>query len=81
MRFVVNSGILPLQMDPLSCHTAVPKLLKEAGINDVKIRTCYCCNKDKRVVFEVEATSKDFLANALQKIDFPVESIMETQKM
>jgi len=81
MKFIVNSAILPTQLDPVACNTAVPKMLKTAGFKDIQIKTCYCCNKDKKVVFEVDATSKDALAKALEKINFPVESIMETQKM
>jgi hypothetical protein len=80
MKFIVNSGILPTQLDPWACNTAVPKMLKDAGFKDINIKTCYCCSKDKKVVFEVNAPSKDALAKALAKIDFPVESIMETEK-
>jgi hypothetical protein len=80
MKFVVNSGILPMQFDPLACNTAVPKMLKDAGYKDVLVKTCYCCNTDRKVVFEVDAPSKDALAESLKKINFPVESIMETVK-
>jgi len=81
MKFVVNSGILPLQIDPGTCYTEIPKMLKSAGFSNVQIKTCYCCNKDRKVVFEVDAPNKDALSKALEKIDFPVETIMETQKM
>lgn len=76
----MNSDVLPLQIDPLSCHTAIPKMLKTAGFEDVHVKTCYCCSKDKKVVFEVDAPNADVLAKALEKIDFPFVSIMEAQK-
>jgi hypothetical protein len=81
VKFIVNSGILPTQLDPTACNTAVPKKLKDAGIKDVHVRVCYCCNKDMKVVFEIDAPSKDAVAEALAKIDFPVESIMEAEKI
>jgi len=79
-KFIVNSGILPLQIDTVSCNTAIPKMLMGAGYKNIKIKTCYCCNQDRKVVFEVDADNKDALSEALNKIEFPVESIMETEK-
>jgi hypothetical protein len=79
--FIVNSAILPKEMDPAHCAMGTPKMLKDAGINDVKVRTCYCCGKDGKVVMEFEAPNKESLSNALKKIELPVESIMEAEKV
>ena len=80
MKFIVNSSILPTEIGAMTCNTEIPKKLKDAGINDVSVITCYCCSEDDKVVFEADASSKDALAEALTKINFPVDSIMETEK-
>jgi hypothetical protein len=79
-KFIVNSGILSSQVEVRDCSVVIPKMLKQAGIKDVRIRTCYCCHHDRKVIFEADAQTKESLSTALGKIDFPVESIMEAEK-
>jgi ribosomal protein S11 len=59
------------------------EVLKKAGIKDVNLITCYCCSPPdmKKVITEFEAPTKEALAMALQKIEFPVDSITEVTKV
>ena len=56
-------------------------MLRDTGAKDIKFRTCYCCSAEGKVVCEFDAPNKESLSEALRKIDFPVESIMETTKL
>lgn len=80
-RFIVNSTIMPSEIDPMVCATGIPQMLKDAGIKNVHIRNCYCCNAERKVIFETEAENKESLSEALKKIDFPLESISEVTKI
>ena len=80
-KFIVNSAILPGSMDPKACAMGAPKMLANAGIKDAKIKSCYCCGPEGRVVFVAEAESKEALLEALNKINVPVASIMETEEV
>ncbi len=79
--FVVNSDLVAVGMDPVACAMGTPKMLKKAGIKDVKVKACYCCGPEGKAVFEVEATSKEAVSEALEKINLPVTSIMEAKKV
>ncbi len=68
-------------MDPVAWIMGTSRMLKDTGVKDIKFRTCYCCSTEGRVVCEFEASSKESLSKVLRKIDFPVESIMETVKV
>jgi uncharacterized protein YegP (UPF0339 family) len=78
-RFIVESEILPEDMDPVACSMGIPTMLRNAGITDVEAIRCYCCEEEGKVVVEFEAPSVKALSNALKKIDFPIKSTMETQ--
>ena len=80
-KFIVNSAILPPKMDPKVCATNAPKMLENAGIKDTKIKSCYCCGPEGRVVFVAEAESKEAVLDALNRINVPVASIMETEEV
>lgn len=80
-KFVVNSTIPSGGMDPVAWIMGTQKMLKDAGAEDIKFRTCYCCSAEGKVVCEFEASSKESLSEVLKKIDFPTESIMETTKV
>ncbi len=80
-KFVVNSTIPPGRMDPVAWIMGTSKMLRATGAKDIKFRTCYCCSAEGKVVCEFEASSKESLSEGLRKIDFPVESIMETIKV
>ena len=80
-KFIVNSAILPEEIDPVACAMGIPKMLRDAGVKDIDVKTCYCCGAEGKVIFEFEAPSKESLSKALRKIDLPVESMMETTKV
>jgi uncharacterized protein YegP (UPF0339 family) len=77
-RFIVQSEILPEDIDPLACSMGIPVMLKKSGVEDVEVIRCYCCEEEGKVVVEFEAPSSTRLAAALRKIDFPILSTMET---
>ncbi len=76
-KFIVNSAILTPNMDPLACSMGLPKMLRNKGIRDIKVVTCYCCGEHGKVVAHFEAPNKEYLSKALRAINFPAESIME----
>ena len=80
-KFLVNSAILSPNMDPMACAVGAPKMLINAGIKDVKIRSCYCCGPDGRIVLVAEANSREALLEALNKISLPVASILEVEEI
>ena len=71
-KFIVNSAILPGNMDPMACAVGAPKMLANAGVKDAKIISCYCCGPEGRVVFVAAAASREALLDALSKINVPV---------
>lgn len=80
-KFIVNSAILPGNMDPMACAVSAPKMLMNAGVKNAKIESCYCCGSEGRVVFVAEAESREALLDALNKINLPVASIMEAEEV
>ncbi len=80
-KFIVNSAILPSSMDPMACAVGAPKMLMNAGVKDVKIKSCYCCGPEGRTVFVMEAETKEMLLEALNKINVPVASVMEAEEV
>ncbi len=79
--FVVNSAILTPGTDPRACALGSPQRLEQAGVENVKLKNCYCCGPQDRVVFIVEAESQDAALNAFFKINVPVASILEAEEM
>ncbi len=80
-KFIVNTAILPSSLDPMACAVGAPKLLMNAGVKDVKIRSCYCCGPEGRSVFVVEADTKEAVLEALNKVNVPVASVMEAEEV
>ena len=80
-KFVVDSTIPPGKLDPIAWIMGTSKMLRDTGAKDIKFRTCYCCSAEGKVVCEFDAPNKESLSEVLRKIDFPVESIMETKKL
>ena len=80
-KFLVNSAILPATMDPMACATGTPKMLEKAGIKNVKVKSCFCCGQEGKIVFVAEAESKESLMDALTKINMPVASISEAEEV
>ncbi len=85
-RFIVNSKAPQIQLNRLTCAIGTSNVFDRAGIKDVHLKTCYCCapeeNADvQKALIEFEAPSKEALEAALQKIAFPVDSIVEVTKI
>lgn len=82
-RFIVYSGIPKNQLDPTACLLGTDAVLKNTGVKDVHLKNCYCCSPPdiNKVIMEFEASSKEGLEAALQKIQFPVDSITEVTKV
>ena len=79
--FVVNSAILRPTMDAKACALGAPKMLMQAGIKAVKLRSCYCCSSEGRVVFIVDGESSEAVLGAFNRINVPVASIMEAEEI
>ncbi|HTY74730.1 MAG TPA: hypothetical protein VMD05_04110 [Candidatus Nanoarchaeia archaeon] len=84
-RFIVNSKAHQNQLNRLTCFIGTTDVLKRTGIEDVNLKTCYCCSPEsnagvEKALIEFEAPSKEILEAALQKIAFPVDSIIEVTK-
>jgi hypothetical protein len=60
---------------------AIPKLLSDAAIGDVRYKTAYCCTPDKKAILEFEGPNKSAVENALKKINLPLQSIMEARRI
>lgn len=80
-EFIVNTAILTPKMDPKVCAANAPTMLQNAGIKDTSIVSCYCCSTEGRVVFVVKADDRDKVLDALNRINVPVASIMETEEV
>jgi hypothetical protein len=79
--FVVNSAILSPTMDAKACAIGAPKMLKNAGVENVKVTSCYCCGEEGRVVFIMEGDNRDAVLEAFLKVNVPVASIMEAEEV
>ncbi len=77
--YLVSSDVK--SMDIMACANGIPKLLKDAGVGNVSVKTCYCCGPEGKMVVEFTAPDRETLSKALEKIEFPVSSIMETKKV
>ena len=79
--FVVNSAILTPTIDAKACAVGAPKMLKNAGVENVKVKSCYCCGSEGRVAFIMEGKDRDTVLEAFQKVNVPVASIMEAEEV
>lgn len=85
-RFIVNSKVPQIQLNRLTCVIGTTNVFERAGIRDVYLKTCYCCSPEtnadvEKALIEFEAPSKEALEAALQKINFPADSIVEVTKV
>ncbi len=80
-KFIVNSAILSSDLDPMACAVGAPKMMMNAGIKDVKIKSCYCCGAEGRSMFVVEAETKDAVLEAMNKVNIPIASIVEAEEV
>jgi hypothetical protein len=68
-------------MDAKACAVGAPKMLLQAGVKSVKLRSCYCCSSEERVVFVVDGESSGAVLDAFNRINVPVASIMEAEEV
>ena len=80
-KFIVNTAILTPKMEPKTCAANAPSMLKNAGIKDVRLLSCYCCSSEARVIFVAEAENKEKVLEALNRINVPVASIIEAEEV
>jgi hypothetical protein len=60
---------------------ALPKMLSDARIENVKYKTAYCCTPDRKAILEFESPDKAAVESALKKINFPFNAVMEAKKI
>lgn len=85
-RFIVNSKVPRIQLNRLTCIIGTTNIFERTGIKDIYLKTCYCCSPEEnagvnKALIEFEAPSVEALEAALQKISFPVDSIVEVSKI
>jgi hypothetical protein len=79
--FIVSSAILRPAQDPKTCAVGAPKMLMQAGIRNVTLRSCYCCSEYGNVVFVVEGENRDTVLDAFRRINVPIASILEAEEI
>ena len=79
--FIVSSAILRPAQDPKACAVGAPKMLVQAGIRNVTLRSCYCCSEYGNVVFVVESENRDIVLEAFRRINVPIASILEAEEI
>ncbi len=80
-KFIVNSDVPPEQLDVPSWITGVPNLLRNANIENVRLKTAYCCTPDRKVIAEFEGPDKETVSSALKKVSMPFTVVMEATKV
>lgn len=79
-KFIVNSDVQAPGTD-VSFVRAIPGMLSSAKIENVKLKTAYCCTPDRKIIAEFEGPDKETVSNALSKINMPFSGIMEATKV
>ena len=79
--FIVSSAILRPAQDPKACAVGAPKMLMQAGIRNIKLRSCYCCSDYGNVVFVVDGENRDGVLEAFNRINVPIASILEAEEI
>jgi len=79
--FVVNSNVPVGKVDVPAWVLAIPKMIAEANVGDIKYKTAYCCTPDRKVIAEFEGPDKDAVKKALTKIGMPFTAVMEARKV
>lgn len=79
--FIVSSAILRPIQDPKACAVGAPKMLMQAGIRNIKLRSCYCCSDYGNVVFVVDGENRGGVLDAFNRINMPVASILEAEEI
>jgi len=79
-KFIVNSDV-PAARTDVSVVRAIPKMLRSEKIENVKLKTAYCCTPDRKIIAEFEGPDKETVSSALSKINMPFTVIMEVTKV
>jgi len=79
--FVVNSDIPVGKLDVPAWVLSIPKMLMNAGTDNVRYKTAYCCTPDKKVIAEFEGPDKETVRKALKGINMPFTAVMEATKV
>ncbi len=79
--YVVNTAILRPVQDPKACAIGAPKMLMQAGVRNIRLRSCYCCSEFGSVVFVLDGENRDDILDAFRRINVPVASIMEVEEV
>ncbi len=79
--YIVNSAILRPAQDPKACAIGAPKMLIRAGIQTIKLKSCYCCAEQGSVIFVVEGEDRESVLEAFNRINVPVASILEAEEV
>jgi len=79
--FVVNSRIPAGKTDATTWLLSIPKMLTNAGTDNVRYKTAYCCTPGKKVIAEFKGPDKRTVSKALKGIGMPFTSITEAKKV
>jgi hypothetical protein len=85
-RFLVNSKVQQIPLNRLTCVIGTTDVFGKEEIEDVHLKTCYCCSPEtnadvEKALIEFEAPSKMALEGALEKIASPFDSMIEVKKV
>jgi hypothetical protein len=81
MKFIVNSDVPAEMLDMPAWIGGVPKMLRNAKIENVRLKTAYCCTPERKVIAEFEGPDKETVSSALTKINLPFTVVMEATKV
>jgi len=56
-------------------------MLRNAKIENVNLKTAYCCTPDRKIIAEFEGPDKETVSSALSKINMPFTLVMEATKV
>jgi hypothetical protein len=79
--YIVNTAILRPAQEPKACALGAPKMLMNAGIKGVTLRSCYCCSEFGSVIYVLDGPNRDSVLEAFNRINVPVASIMEAEEI
>ena len=79
--FIINTAILRPAQEPTACARGAPKMLMQAEIKDITLRSCYCCSEYGSVIFVLDGPSRDRVLDSFRKINVPIASIMEAEEI
>jgi len=79
--FIVNSDVPQGQLDAARWLVGVPLVLRDSKIENVRLKTAYCCTPDRKIVAVFEGPDKETVSSAMTKIGIPFTAVMEATKV